>query len=84
MKQPTVSRSSTEAEYRALAETAAELTWVAFILRELNISQVRPARLLCDNLSAFHLSVNPKFHGRSKHFEIDYHYIHEKSCSWCH
>lgn len=74
-RQPTVSRSSTEAEYRALAQTACELTWLSYILRELHISQPDPALLLCDNLSAVHLSANPGFHGRTKQMEIDYHYI---------
>lgn len=70
-RQTTVSRSSTEAEYRAMAETAAELTWIAFILRDLNIAQDGPAILCCDNSSAIHLTTNPAFHARSKHFETD-------------
>ena len=41
-KQPTISRSSTEAEYRAMASTAAELTWVSFILRDIGVSQAQP------------------------------------------
>uniref|UniRef100_A0A2N9EXT0 Uncharacterized protein n=1 Tax=Fagus sylvatica TaxID=28930 RepID=A0A2N9EXT0_FAGSY len=58
-KQPTVSRSSTEAEYRAMASTAAELTWLSFILRDIGIYQAQPPTLFCDNLSALHMSVNP-------------------------
>ena len=77
-RQPTVSRSSTEAEYRALAQTAAELTWINFLLRDNRISQSSPALLQCDNLSAVNLSANPVFHSRSKHFEVDYHYIRER------
>lgn len=77
-RQPTVARSSTEAEYRALAQTAAELTWVNFLLRDIRIPQPCPAHVQCDNLSAVHLSANPVFHGRSKHFEVDYHYIRER------
>lgn len=74
-RQPTVSRSSTEAEYRALAYTAAELTWTNNLLRDLRIPQPGPTLLCCDNLSAVYLSANPGFHSRSKHIEVDYHYI---------
>jgi hypothetical protein len=77
-KQPTVSRSSTEAEYRALATTAAEITWLQHLFHELNITLERRPLLLCDNQSAIHLSHNPVLHARTKHIEIDYHYIREK------
>ncbi|CAA7036579.1 unnamed protein product [Microthlaspi erraticum] len=77
-RQPTVSRSSTEAEYRALAYTASELTWINSLLRDLRIPQSAPALLHCDNLFAVHLSANPGFHSRSKHIEVDYHYIRER------
>uniref|UniRef100_A0A2N9FMY8 Reverse transcriptase Ty1/copia-type domain-containing protein n=1 Tax=Fagus sylvatica TaxID=28930 RepID=A0A2N9FMY8_FAGSY len=60
-KQPIVSHSSTEAEYRAMASTAAELTWLSFILRDIGIYQAQPPTLFCDNLSALHMSVNPFF-----------------------
>lgn len=73
-KQMKVSKSSTEAEYRAVPSTAAELTRISFILC---IHVLHTPVLLCDNLSALHLSVNPVFHSRSKHFEIDYHYARE-------
>uniref|UniRef100_A0A2N9GS34 Reverse transcriptase Ty1/copia-type domain-containing protein n=1 Tax=Fagus sylvatica TaxID=28930 RepID=A0A2N9GS34_FAGSY len=77
-KQPTVSRSSTEAEYRAMASTAAELTWISFILRDIGVSQAQPPVLFCDNLSALHMSVNPVLHARTKHIAIDYHFVREK------
>lgn len=80
-KQPIVSRSSTEAEYRALAHTAVELTWVSSVFRDLSVSQSKPALLFCDNLSAVHLSANPNFHSRSKYIEVDYHFIREKLLS---
>lgn len=73
-----MSRSSTEAEYHALAQTAAELTWINFLLRDTLIPQLTPALLQCDNLYAVHLSANHVFHSRSKHFEVDYHYIRER------
>jgi hypothetical protein len=61
-----------------MASTAAELTWLSFILRDVGIHLSRPPILHCDNLSALHMIVNPVFHGRSKHIELDYHYVREK------
>jgi hypothetical protein len=77
-KQPTVSRSSTEAEYRSLATTTAELTWLQHLLHDLGIKLERRPLILCDNQSAIHLAHNPVFHARTKHIEIDYHFIREK------
>ena len=77
-KQSTVSRSSAEAEYRSMSSIVVELTWLSFLLRDLGIALLRPPILHCDNLSALHMTVNPVFHGRTKHIELDYHYVHEK------
>ena len=77
-KQPTVSRSSAEAEYRALATTAADITWLQHLLHDIGIQLDRHPLLLCDNKSAIHLSHNPVFHARTKHIEIDCHFIREK------
>ena len=77
-KQPTVSRSSAEAEYRTMASTSTELTWISFILREIGLYQSRPPVLFCDNLSALHMTINPMFHSRTKHIAIDYHSVREK------
>ncbi|GAU44375.1 hypothetical protein TSUD_243070 [Trifolium subterraneum] len=77
-KQPTVSRSSAEAEYKALATTAAELTWLQYLLHDLGISLERRPLIFCDNQSAIHMSHNPVFHARTKHIAIDYHFIREK------
>ncbi|KAM2004081.1 hypothetical protein ACFX15_027573 [Malus domestica] len=71
-KQSTVARSSTEAEYRSLAYTAAELTWVCKILRDLHCPLPKLPTLWCDNISAIFLASNPVWH-----VEIDYHYIRE-------
>lgn len=73
-----MSKSSTEAEYRALGSTAQEITWLSFLLRDLDVSQPDATVLLCDNLSAVYLSANPALHNRSKHFDTDYHYIREQ------
>jgi histone deacetylase 1/2 len=77
-KQPTVSRSSTEAEYKALANGTAEGTWIQSLLKELRISQPRAPVLWCDNLGATYLAANPVFHARTKHIEVDFHFVREK------
>ena len=61
-----------------MAAAACEIIWVQKILRDLNVNISLPVNLFCDNKSALQLAVNPVFHERSKHFEIDVHFIREK------
>ncbi|XP_019175631.1 PREDICTED: uncharacterized protein LOC109170953 [Ipomoea nil] len=77
-KQRTVARSSTETEYKALADVAADVTWVVSLLRELGLHTGQPSTLWCDNLGATYLCANPVFHARTKHVEIDYHFVRDK------
>ena len=77
-KQPTVSRSSTEAEYKAIANATAELMWIQSLLKELKIFCPPTARIWCDNIGATYLTANPVFHGRVKHVEIDFHFVRER------
>jgi hypothetical protein len=77
-KQATVSRSSTEAEYKALANATAEIMWVQSLLRELQVSSPSCAKLWVDSMSAKYLAFNPVFHARTKHIEIDYHFVRER------
>ncbi|KAF5458683.1 hypothetical protein F2P56_022696 [Juglans regia] len=76
-KQPTVSRSSCESEYQALATTAAELLWFTHLLHDLKVPISRKPILLCDNKSAIFLNSNPVSHKRAKHVELDYHFLRE-------
>ena len=74
----TVSRSITEAEYKTLANSTAQHMWVQKLLGELKISHPPAARFWCDNKGAKYLSDNPVFHARTKHTEIDYHFVREQ------
>ncbi|XP_022019453.1 uncharacterized mitochondrial protein AtMg00810-like [Helianthus annuus] len=76
-KQPTVARSSCESEYRAMANTAAEIVWLTHLLRELHALPPDRPTLLCDNKSALFLTQNPVSHKRAKHIDLDYHFIRE-------
>uniref|UniRef100_A0A2N9I242 Integrase catalytic domain-containing protein n=1 Tax=Fagus sylvatica TaxID=28930 RepID=A0A2N9I242_FAGSY len=77
-KQPTVSRSSTESEYRALAFASAELCWIRTLLKDLGIFISDTPILWCDNVSALAIASNPVFHARTKHIEVDFHFVRER------
>ncbi|XP_019158590.1 PREDICTED: uncharacterized protein LOC109155361 [Ipomoea nil] len=80
-KQRTVARSSTEAEYKALADVSAEVTWIVSLLRELGLHTGEPSTIWCDNLGATYLCANPVFHARTKHVEIDFHFVRDMVAS---
>lgn len=77
-KQHTVSRSSTEAEYRVLASITCELQWLHFLFQDFLVHFEQPASVFCDSKSVVYLAHNPTFHERSKHIELDCHVIREK------
>nr|CAE04384.1 OSJNBa0027G07.26 [Oryza sativa Japonica Group] len=77
-KQAAVSRSSTEAEYKALADATAEIMWLHTLLCEIAINAPKAAKMWCDNIGAKYLSANPVFHARTKHIEVDYHFVRER------
>ncbi|KAI3797236.1 hypothetical protein L1987_32491 [Smallanthus sonchifolius] len=77
-RQNTISRSSAEAEYRGVANAVAETSWLRNLLLELHVPIDKAIIVYCDNISAVYLSENPVQHQRTKHVEIDIHFVREK------
>ncbi|XP_057956674.1 uncharacterized mitochondrial protein AtMg00810-like [Malania oleifera] len=77
-KQSMVSRSSAEAEYRSMASTTYEVTWLLYLLKDLQVKHDKSVLMYCDNQAALHIAVNPVFHERSKHIEANYHIVRNK------
>lgn len=77
-KQQTVSRSSAEAEYRSLAAATSEVVWLLGLFKELGVDIKGPAQVYCDNKAALQIAANPIFHERTKHIEIDCHFVRDK------
>lgn len=75
--QPTVALSSTEAEYRAITEAGQELLWLRNMMSRFGMEDHNPTVLESDNMGAIHLTSKSIFHGRTKHVEIQYHWIRE-------
>ncbi|GJY81134.1 cysteine-rich receptor-like protein kinase 8 [Tanacetum coccineum] len=73
-----VSRSSVEVEYRAMALTCCEVTWLVSLLKDLGIKDLGPVDLKCDNQAAIHIAANPFFHARTKYIEVDCHYVRDQ------
>ncbi|KAL9237818.1 hypothetical protein vseg_012322 [Gypsophila vaccaria] len=74
-KQATVALSSTEAEYRAMTAATCEILWLKGLLEGIGIRIQYPVQLHYDNESAMHIANNPVYHERTKHIEIDCHFI---------
>ncbi|KAI3731986.1 hypothetical protein L1987_63181 [Smallanthus sonchifolius] len=77
-KQATVSLSSAEAEYRSLRRVTQELTWLNRLFVEFQIDNLTPVPLKCESQAAIHIAKNPVFHERTKHIELDCHFVREK------
>jgi hypothetical protein len=77
-RQPVVSRLSTEAEYRAVANGVAEAAWLRQLLAELHRPLAKSTLVYCDNVNAVYLSTNPVQHQRTKHVEIDLHFVRDR------
>ncbi|GJZ31830.1 putative RNA-directed DNA polymerase [Tanacetum coccineum] len=74
----TISKSSSEAEYRALASVTSEVIWILKVLKDLGYNNLLPVSLYCDSKPAIKIAANPVFHERTKHLEIDLHFVREK------
>ncbi|CAJ2648141.1 unnamed protein product [Trifolium pratense] len=77
-RQPTLSQSSAEAEYRGVANVVSESCWIRNLLLELHCPVRKATLVYCDNVSAIYLSGNPVQHQRTKHIEMDIHFVREK------
>nr|GEW61084.1 ribonuclease H-like domain-containing protein [Tanacetum cinerariifolium] len=79
-KQVTLSKSSAEAEYRSMAAATCEIMWIVKIMSDLNIRNLLPDGLYCDNKAAMQIAANPVMHEKTKHFDLGVHFIREKIC----
>ncbi|KAK4285124.1 hypothetical protein QN277_001866 [Acacia crassicarpa] len=77
-KQGIVSKSSAKAKYRAMSQLVQEIVWVLQLMKEIGITTVLPTKLWCDNKAVLHIASNSVFHERTKHIEIDCHFIRDK------
>lgn len=77
-KQSVVARSSAEAEHKALAFTTCELLWLRQLLKNMGLQTIGPIVIHCDNQAAIYMVANLVQHERTKHVEVDYHFIREK------
>ena len=76
-------RSSVEAEYQATALVTCEFIWLRHLLHEIRFGKNEQMKLICDKQAALHIASNLVFHERTKHIEVDCHFIREKIASEC-
>lgn len=77
-KQSTITHSSTESEYKAIANATAKLLWLRSLLSKLGAFHCPRVVMWCDNIGAIYLSANLVFHARTKHTELDFHFVREQ------
>ena len=77
-KQKVVALSSAEAEFRGIAKGVTEVLWVSKLMTELGFLQLQACPLFCDNKAAVSISENSVQHDKTKHVEVDRHFIKEK------
>ena len=76
-KQKTIALSTAESETHAAVQATKEAIWLRNILEELSFKQEKPTIIHCDNQAAIALSKNPEYHSRSKHVDIQYHFLRQ-------
>ena len=77
-KESSVSRSFIEVEYKALTNTATDVAWIRFILKDLQVVLHSPPVLDCDNISTLALCSNPVFHTWIKNLNKNFHFVRER------
>lgn len=80
-KQVSISLSSAEAEYRSMRRVTAEITWLVRLLADLSIPPSLPITVHSDSQAAIHIAKNPVFHERTKHVELDCHFVRQQFIS---
>ncbi|GAV64806.1 hypothetical protein CFOL_v3_08321 [Cephalotus follicularis] len=76
-KQTTIARSSAKAEYREMAHSTAELMWLRSLLLEMGLLVSKPMKIFCDNQTVICITSNPVYHERTKHIEVDCHFVRD-------
>ncbi|XP_019245172.1 PREDICTED: uncharacterized protein LOC109225035 [Nicotiana attenuata] len=77
-KQSTISRISAESEYKSIASTLAELVWILGLFKDIEVSIALPVNIHTDSKAAIQIVANLVFHERTKHIEIDCHFVRKK------
>ncbi|GKD99451.1 hypothetical protein Tco_1387435 [Tanacetum coccineum] len=77
-KQAVVSRSSAEAAYKAMTLTCCEVTWLVNLFKDLGIKDLEYVDLHCDNQVALYIATNLMFHARTKHIEVNCHFVRDQ------
>ena len=77
-KQEVVSRSLAKSEYRAMAIVTSEIVWLIAFFKTFGVHHTQAAYLHCDSKTALYIAANPVYHERTKHVEVDCHFIREK------
>jgi hypothetical protein len=77
-RQPTVALSTTEAEYMATTQAAKEAMWLRQLMSDIGCVQAKATTIMSDNQGSIALAKNPKHHSRTKHIDVQHHFIREK------
>ena len=73
-----MARSIVEAEFRGMTQDLCEMLWIRNVLKDLEMDYAKPMKLYCDNIAAIEIAQIPVQHDRTKHVEVDSHFIKEK------